>query len=269
MAVVLGEDRRGLRMPGGMPRRGFTLVELLATIAILSLLIAVLLPALAHTMRAARGFRCQMSLRSAAFDFSVFADETLHGSRGHDERDLARGRFRVETFQESQYGIDEFWRWEDRDSVSMPDARGNDPMRCAAVRGPVTLWRNMPCSQGAVTPAENVSYGLNMRLHRGEYTDSAGLVRTYSVKLTSDILEKGNVPLAWDVDGARASQQSAPPVFSAPSLESAGPLAQDRYWFPGMRHNGAANFAFVGGHVLASARPLAMNGWDWSYQGPR
>ena len=59
----------------------FTLLELIVVIAIVVLLIALLLPALGGVMTSARGFRCQMSMRTVAFDFAVFADESLqfHG----------------------------------------------------------------------------------------------------------------------------------------------------------------------------------------------
>src|SRR5690242_14076117 len=93
-ARTSGRDR-------GVRARGFTLLELLISIAIVALLLAILLPALGYTVRAARGFRCQVSLRSVAFDFSVFADDNLHGDRGDDVAVVGRRRFRLETFQES------------------------------------------------------------------------------------------------------------------------------------------------------------------------
>ena len=246
------------------PKAAFTLVEVLLTIALLAILVAILLPALGHTVRSARSFRCQMSLRSIAFDFQVFADPQLHGDRGHDE-ELGRTRFRAETFQESQYGIDEFWRWGDDLTHTVPDASGADPMRCAEVRGPLTLLKDTPCYSGAISPSQNVSYGFNLRLHIAEVW-TGGKVKAQKVILGADIVAHQLLPLAWDVDGQAAYEKDANPVFSAPAMGSKFVFAGDRYWFPAMRHNRAANFAFADGHVVASARPLDEPGWLWSYQ---
>lgn len=247
-------------------RGGFTLVELLTSIAIIAVMLAFLLPALGSTIRSARGFRCQTSLRSVAFDFSIFADSQLHGDRGTD-RSLGPERFRLETFQESQYGLDEFWRWGSPASYSLPDAAKNDPMRCSEVRGAITIYNNTPCSQGAISPPQNVSFTFNMRLHRPEGLGPNGQPALIPVSLTSDVLQHGRVPLAWDVDGLKAQQRGATPVFSAPSLSATGPYANDQYWFPGFRHSGGtANFAFIDGSVAASSRPQTEPGWDWSFQ---
>jgi prepilin-type N-terminal cleavage/methylation domain-containing protein/prepilin-type processing-associated H-X9-DG protein len=263
-----GSGGRGAGGAGRGGRRGYTLVELLVSIAIIAMLVAILLPTLGYTIRSARGFRCQMSLRSVAFDFSVFADDQLHGDRGHDARDLGRGRFRLETFQESQYGLDEFWRWQGASTHQFPDVSNNDPMRCSEVKGLITLQNNTPCSQGAVTPARNISYTFNGRLDRAERTLPTGASVPMPVTMTGEILQHGRVPLVWDVDGETAQARGLTPVFSAPGVNPGGFYSSNQYWFPSRRHNGGTNFAFVDGSVAASARPLQA-GWDWSYQPPR
>jgi len=251
------------RITGPSPHGGFTLVEVIITIAIIGVLFALLLPALAGVRTRARSFRCQVTLRSLAFDFSVFADEQLQGSRGDDDR--LGDRFRLETFQESLYRVDEFWAWGDDRVHILPDTEGNDPLRCSEVSGPITLRRNSPCSGGAVGPPDNISYGFNSRLHRAETTDARGRPRTVPVELTADLLNEPMIPLVWDVDGQAARLKGSNPVFSAPSLGSRGPYAADRYWYPSARH-GMTNVAFVGGHVLSSREPLAETGWLWDYQ---
>lgn len=247
-------------------KRGFTLVELLVSIAIVAMLLAVLLPALGRTIATARGFRCQMSQRSIAFDFSVFADDQLHGDRGFDTRELGKHKFRLETFQSSQYGVNEFWRWGTAvNSHTLPDANKNDPMRCSEVKGFLTLTRNQPCST-ALAPASNISFTFNMRLHRAEVPGPDGQLRFVPVHLRSSILENPRVPLVWDVDGAQADQRGASPIFSAPGLGSSGPYAGDQYWYPAMRHNGALNIAFIDGSVSSSKQPLTEHGAQWDYQ---
>lgn len=249
--------------------RAFTLVELLMVVAIIAVILGVLLPALSGTIASARSFKCQMALRSVAFDFSVFADDQLHGPRGNDELDLPRNSFRLETFQNAQYGLAEFWAYGTLPSVRLPDAQGRDPMRCAAQTGDLVLRRNVPCSQGGVGPPENVSFAFNMRLHVSERRALAGA--TAGVVLTPKILEGSGVaapsqiPLLWDVDGSEAARRGASPVYSAPTLASQLIFTGDQYWFPGKRHAGAMNVAFVDGRVDSSKAPLSEHDWAWDF----
>jgi len=219
---------------------------------------------LSSSIERAREFKCSMSQRAIAFDFQLFADEQLHGDRGDDE---GRSTFQIETFQESQYGVDEFWRWGDDSSAhETPDADGNDPMRCPSVREPMVLRNNTSCSNGAVGPTQNLSFGFNARLHRAERIDARGRPRAVLARLRSSILEYSSVPLLLDIDGERAFELGVPAIYTAPSLDSQGPYAQDRVWFPGKRHNGRANVAFMDGHVEGSAEPDQEAGWRWDYQ---
>lgn len=249
-------------------RRAFTLIEVLIVVAIVLTLISLLLPAASGTIAAARGFRCQSSQRTIAFDFRVFADESLHGSRGDDEINLRRGRFLLETFQESQYGIDEFWQYGNVPTQAIPDAQGRDPMRCPEVKGDLVLRRFTPCSQGGIGPAENVSFGFNIRLHWSERQAAAG--RPVGIALSSHILEANaaadpaQVPLLIDVDGARAVRNGASPAYVGPPSQG-GLFATDRYWSPSARHNGRVNAAFIDGHVESSPAPASEPGWDWRF----
>lgn len=249
----------------GRPAGAFTLLEVLLVIAMIAILLSILLPTLGAAMESGRAFRCQMSLRSISLDFNAFADDELRGSRGDD--DLSNSRtFRLETFQESQYGIDEFWAWESEKTHVVPDEAGNNPMRCDSVRGALTLSSNTPCSKGALSPPANVSFTFNSRLDRAEVQIPGGPFVPKAVLLTSAILEHGMVPLAWDVDGQAAKGNGVSPVFSAPALDSASIYSADKYWFPSTRHNGASNFAFIDGHVEASTKPLDESGWLWGFQ---
>lgn len=258
-------DRRSIH-PQSTSRnsaRAFSLVELLVVISVIAMVMGLLLPALSHSISAARQFRCQVSLRSVGFDFGVFADDTMHGDRGTDER-LAP-RFKLETFQESEYGIDEFWRWGDTDSTKLPDESNNDPMRCSEVDGFVTLRRGSPCRSGGVGPEENVSYTFNGRLDRAPARGSNG-TRWMQTTLTDGVVSEPMVPLAWDVDGATAAARRVSPVFSAPVADSTkGPFASGSLWFPAMRHNGSLNVLFTDQHVEASKDPLGEKSWKWSF----
>jgi len=237
---------------------------MIAVTAVIAILISILAPMLSSSIERAREFKCQMAQRTVAFDFQLFADDQLHGDRGDDE---GRRNFRIETFQESQYGVDEFWRWgNDLSAHETPDSDGNDPMRCPSVRLPVTLRSNVSCSDGAVGPPQSISFGFNSRLNRAEIIDSRGRPRSVAVTLNPSIMQRSDVPLLIDVDGQRAFELGVPAIYTAPSLDSQGPYAQDRFWFPGKRHSGRANVAFIDGHVKASEAPSQEPEWRWDYQ---
>lgn len=265
LTLIMGHDHPFPRA-SVFVRRGFTLVELLATIAIVSLLLGLLVPALASSMTAARAFECQMALRSVAFDFNVYADESLHGDRGDDTRYLPDGRFRLETFIESQYRVDEFWAWGARTNThTLPDVGGNDPLRCSEVRSDVVVRRSTSCSQGAVGPPESVSYGFNARLHRPERIDANGVARAQPVTLRTSILNNTQIPLLWDIDGEDAWAKGNQPIFSAPAMDSQQVFANDRMWSPSMRHGGKMQVAFIDGHVVATSKPLDHDDWQWGF----
>lgn len=248
-------------------RCGFTLIEVVVVIAIIALLLALLLPALAGAIQTARGFSCKMGQRAIAFDFAVFADEGLAANRGDDRRDLG-SRFRLETFQESQYRIDEFWGWPGQTRVTIPDSKGHDPMRCPEVREPLVFRANAPCSGGGITPPRGISYTFNGRLNRVEKM-IGGRLRSRPVTLTSDIVNHAMVPLMWDLDGEEAERRGIfAPVFSAPALDSPQLYQGNRLWFPSDRHNGATNVAFLDGHVESSRDPAGESTWRWDYTPP-
>jgi prepilin-type N-terminal cleavage/methylation domain-containing protein/prepilin-type processing-associated H-X9-DG protein len=244
---------------------GFTLLELLVTLAIIGVLISLLGPALARMLSTARSLQCQASLRTVALDFALFATDGMHTSRGDDAR--LDNRFRLSTFQESEYEIDEFWSHGDADTVVLDEKSESDPLRCSEVRAAVSVTQNQACtSSGAINPPQNVSYGFNSRLHRAEVEGPGGFQLPRPVFLTSAILQEPDVPLAWDVDGKKAFSTHVLPQFSAPSLDSQSVYAADRFWFPSFRHGGLMNVAFVGGQVLSTRTPLEEPGWKWAYQ---
>lgn len=243
-------------------RCAFTLVEVLVTVAITAVLLGILLPALAAGLRRSKEFRCQASLRQIAFDFSLFANDELHGDRGDDVARFGPRRFTLETFLESQYGVDEFWRHGD-DEVVFENT--SNLMGCPSVPAQLMLQKNSPCTDDGVGPAEAVSYGFNYRLDTVEYLVN-GRWRAKRVSLTSRILEAGRVPLVMDVDGAEAQRRIITPHLTAPAAGSQHGYAGDVYWFPALRHRGKMQAAFVDGSVGASSDPASEPGWDWAFQ---
>lgn len=245
--------------------RGFTLIEILVSMAIIGVLVSLLLPALRSAVDMARSRQCQSGQRSVGFDFSIFADESLHGYRGSDAR---AGAFTMSSFIDAQYQVGDFWAWPGQDEVQLGELAGQDPMRCPEMRSPLVLTRGRQAFEGAVAPLENISFGFNVRLHQIEVLDSGGRPRAQRVRLTSAVLEHPNVPLMWDIDPQVAAEHEMNPLLSGPSLNSPGVFANDRYWFPGRRHHGKGNFLFIDGHVAESGAPVEETGWEWGFTPP-
>ncbi len=248
------------------PRSAFTLLELLVVIALIGVLLTLLAPALSNTMGSARGFRCQMTLRQVAFDFSLFADEQFHGDRGDDAR-LSGRRFRLMTFQESLYGLDEYWDNPEADTNILYEKAADPPMRCTEVHGDLTLRRGFSAEEwGAIAPPQSVSFGFNIRLHRPE-VGNYPIPVDEPVRLSNDIMQHGMTPLVWDVDGEEAfHDKNWIPQFTGPSVQDRGFYANEMVWFPGTRHNGTMNIAFIGGQVVSTKEPLRESNWRWDYQ---
>lgn len=241
--------------------RAFTLIELLVTIAIIGVLMSLLVPAIFSVIRMSRSAKCQAGQRAVGFDFSIFADDTLHPYRGEGSRS---NMFRLASFIDAQYQMGDFWVWGDVDQIELPDTDGHDPLRCPDVSGSITLARGRQASAGGVGPTQHLSFGFNIRLHQAEVMNSSGQPTARPVNLGSSVLSAQNVPLMWDVDALAATERGRNPLLSGPSLGSQGVFANDRYWYPSQRHQGKGNYVFIDGHVEESATPLAER-WDWAF----
>ncbi|HEY3246548.1 MAG TPA: hypothetical protein VGM03_24650 [Phycisphaerae bacterium] len=245
--------------------RAFTLVELLVVIAILILLLGIMLPALRAARQRVQAFRCTSNLREVVFAFRLFADDYSRGYRG-DSDQRSDGRFTAEDFQESVYRIHEFWDAPGLTSVPLQPNR--ELLMCPSGPRGLRKLANVPCSNGAVQPAADISVGLNMRLHRVSQTINGQYFATPTA-LSSSILEHGQVPLALDVDGRVGATRPPPaPYYTAPPLTVTDFYSSGIYWFPSLRHRGRINVGFVGGHVLSSPRALGDPDWAWAYSPP-
>ena len=245
--------------------RAFTLIELLVVMAIIGVLLAILLPALNAGRETAHDLRCRANYRNVLIQFQNFADDNAAPRRGDSE--AIAPRFLIEDFQESVYGLAEFWTGPDveREAITGP----NQPLMCPA--GPAYLERrsNLPCSAGAVGPTENVTTAFNRRFFKETRRLSDGTLVPRTALLSSKLLTTPDAPLLFDCDGDAAQKRGVAPYYAAPpvSFKDGDDIYGDgTFWFPALRHRGRMNVGFIGGHVLSSANPLVEPYWKWGFQ---
>lgn len=228
---------------------------MLVVIAIIALLVAMLATVLSASRRAALKLKCISQMQAVAFDFRLFADDLMAGSRG-DSDQFGPGRFSIDDFQDKTYAVDEFWSIAQAPRVRMEPSE--EVMICPA--GPKLLYRrpHRTTFELAVWPPSNVSLAFNRRLWRDGITPGITTV-------TSRILSHPNVPLLIDVDGEAADAAGRLPYYIAPPVERDDEYRDGEFWFPSFRHGRRLNVAFVGGHVASSAKPLEEPGWRWDY----
>jgi len=237
-------------------------MELLVVTSIIALLMSVLLPAVSAVRSRAKEVRCMVNMRNISFEFRLFADDSAYPDRG-DSDNRTDGRFSFEDFVESQYGVDEFWTGGSGEPQQIQAGRA--AAMCPAGVPELTRVPDRPCTKGAITPIDGVSYGFNARLLR-EAIRFRGRVRLAPALLDSDVLDHPQVPIVFDIDGRIAAERRKTPYFSAPPGPLKDPYSTGAYWYPSTRHRGRTNVAFTGGHVLTSERPEREPGWDWGYQ---
>lgn len=243
----------------------FTLLEMLIVIMILALLISILMPMVSKARGQMKKLNCASNMRNMTIDFQLFADNLNEAGQG-DSYKLGPNRFRINDFQDSIYGIDEFW---DKGTANIGTlTSSSDSVLCPAGTKSLTKRKGYPCSKEAITPAAEVTIAVNMRLYRtvmnirGKTLLSPSSITT----VRSNILNHPYVPLFIDVDGKEASSRNIEPFYTAPPRQdSHDPYSSGKYWMPSTRHGSRINVAFIGGHVLSSEKPQEEN-WNWDYQ---
>jgi len=244
-------------------RHAFTLVETLVSLSVIAVLLSLLIPSLHSAREKMRTLKCASNVKSVVFEFQLFAEGLSEAGRGESDR-LGASRFRIEDFQESLYGVDEFWRYGDVLQVEVSSA--DHLMTCPSAGAALTLIPGGPCEQ-SVGPFEDVSIALNMRLYRPvvRFRGERLLAPPGSAWMSPQSLNHPYAPLTIEVDGPGARSRGIDPFYIAPPVgQKDDPYADGRFWTPSTRHGGQTIVGFLGGHVLTSSHP-ATEHWDWSY----
>lgn len=244
-----------------------TLVETLVLITVVALMITLIFPAISKARGEMRQLKCASNLRNIAANFQFFAEGIKGASRSRFTT-LGRRTFHINDFQESLYRLNEYWDLGDAHTGKLKSA--NSPILCPAGPSQLVKRKGFPCGPKALSPIENISLAMNMRLYRRviHIDGTAQLASADQTFLSETILNHPYTPLIMDVDGQEAVERNHDPFYMAPpGSDPHDPYATGQYWIPSNRHGGRTNVAFVGGHVLSSATPAQEN-WNWNYQPP-
>ena len=234
----------------GTRARGFTLIELLVVMAILSILMALLLPAIQTAKEKARESRCKNNMKTITTCMMMFVTE-------HDDKFPTAGWCGMD--------FESDWVW----GGNVIDAPQTDPARCQRVRieegalwsyvtqygrvgryGDATAhpmqdeWYASPdknpylCpSAGPVGRKRGLSYSMNSNLNvpPGSGTNNVGfnINRIKNPSRTILLVDESEMTLN---DG----------LFLPTGHENQISGDDLRYW---LKHNGGANLAFCDGHV--------------------
>ena len=197
--------------PGDSPgaRAAFTLIELLVVITIIGMLAALIGPAIARGLTAARATQCSGNLRQLAIAVGLYAD---------DAKDF---------FPRSQHSA-----FSHRD---IPWERSIAPYLGSST----TSWRDL--LQGVyVCPsdsrAQTLGYGLNVYMELGPDDDYEGKPDTWRRRMDIPMPES----TILFAENASAADHIMPNFWTSP---------RDAEDVDAGRHGGEANYAFVDGHV--------------------
>jgi len=246
-------------------RPAFSLIELLVVVAIVATLLSILLPALNSARESAKMLVCSANMRTISREFDFFVRGESAQGRGDSEQ-LGPSWFRINDFQEDLYRIDEFWDL--GDTTTAPLSANREVMLCPSGRAKLERRKGFPCGRESITPVENVTLAMNMRLYRAalHFKGKSVLSPVRATRVSSTILNRPFVPIVMEVDGAMASRAGVDPYYMAPPHGTDdSPYSSGRFWIPSKRHGGKMNVALTDGHVESSAHAQDER-WDWGYQ---
>jgi len=224
------------RHPGTSDRSGgFTLVELLVVIGVISVLVALLLPALSRAREQARATACASNVRQIYQAVLMYAGENsghlpLMGLPGHHEPWLG---VTVQDFGRYDYAEGSLWRF-----VSASQAAREALFMCPSDEPPLlTGW------QGS-----------------GAYP--APYVRNFSYNFNDDLAGPQRFPGIRRAEHKMIVLEQEAPMLPFGNIAIAGPTEMPWVRVLATRHSGRCNAGFGDGHV-ERFDPAVLRSGEW------
>ncbi len=235
----------GLSMTGpARPRRvGFTLIELLVVISILTLLVAILLPALAKARKAAESTKCMINLRQVGVAMHVYASDN-------------KGFLPPRQGSAAYNGGTPYW------GQILVSSGGYLP------NGVVGQPHSLFCPSVAPGGKYNGDWSQTYGVYHSGYVDYSDLAK-YAQKNRLDSQAENNLKfpgqtiMVMDTAGFTGSAFYGYYRFYY-DLTSAPNIPTGSRWFAHARHSNAANVLYVDTHV--AALPAWNNGSNTTKQ---
>ena len=245
-----------------MPRKtGFTLIELLVVVAIISLLLAILLPSLTQAQRAARAVKCASNLRQIGIGWTLYAQD--HGDMaianrpgtlpGDNLYDVGNGKKYRPRWMVSLGASVQIYAFNYPATENIHQSIENDALLCPEVADR--------------TSERNSAYGYNYQFLGNARLRADGTFRNFPVRI--DRLRSAETVIATDTLGTAAefpAQERMPNrpdgsgelvaegnhgyMLDPPRLTAESDRCDDGIRSaPDDRHSGRANFVFGDAHV--------------------
>jgi len=203
---------------------GFTLIELLVVISIISLLIAILLPALASARKSAYAVQCLSSLRQLGMGLPLYANDS----------------------REYFPGIDKPIWFLGPSSLTPTQKR---PWISAYIKG----YEKLDCHEGDLYFFKQGNYGMSFNVCRFDYFGQKS-------KRLGDIRFPSQCLFMVDVFNPTTNNLDARAYCTGHVYTTAGVSTVNQAY----RHFGATNIVYVDGHAAPEKNPLPGTGPIWN-----